>query len=474
MTRQEVSLAAADIVAPTRAHPAQSQLPRIADSRWHRNAYLALQKLRGRPVGRYVSYLQARERLDRASFEALVHRHLLNTLKFARENVPLYSSEQWRAALSAGHAEDLLSWPVLERSTVRSERQSLLARRILPGRFWRQSSQSSGAPVRVAINPQGAAWNWANEFRAMLWHGVPIGVKTLMLWRVDHPATDWVKNCHVFLTTNLARPRLDAAARFLLEKRPPLCAGLPSAVAQLARHVRATHPHAPPCLVPFVKVGGEQLYPFQREEITRHLGARVIQFYGCTEVGAIAAECPLGSLHLFAENVCVEILHEDQPVPRGVIGDIVITSLTNRAMPLVRYRVGDRGAVSSEPCACGLPHPVLTNLVGRTADVFPAVDGGRIHGSALGAGIGAVLASTPPGSLRNVRFEQVDPCHWKVLVENDGELQAGLAGQLQSVVRATFGERCRVQVERVPFIPREPSGKFRYYRRAVGDGERRE
>ena len=124
-----------------------------------------------------------------------------------------------------------------------------------------------------------------------------------MLWRNRHPILDWIKNTKVLLAHQLTQRRLEEAARYLLEERPTLMVALPSAAARLARYVGANYPDAPQPLVPFVKVGGEQLYPFEREEIVKYLGGRVVEFYGCTEVGPISAECPEGSRHVLVENV---------------------------------------------------------------------------------------------------------------------------------------------------------------------------
>lgn len=177
----------------------------------------------------------------------------------------------------------------------------------------------------------------------------------------------------------------------------------------------------------------------------------------------MAMECPAGSMHIFAEHVHLEIFRNGEPAPVGEFGDIVVTSLANRAMPLVRCRVGDRGRISPDPCACGLPHPVLEDLVGRAPDVFPACDGTLVHGSVLGSGLRSFLSTAPLGAVRQVLFQQIDSRRWKVLVEAGAGFGEALAGQLSAIVRRTFGRECRVEIEPVAVIPREPSGKFRYY-----------
>lgn len=442
----------------------ESFMKRDLEQSFRGRMYLILQFLRGRPVGPFIKRLQSCERLDPASFQRLTRAQLAETLRYAREKVPFYSIGPWREALAHADPLDVLSWPVLDRKTVITHREQLLARRFTPGLFYRHSSASTGEPLSVAYSPNAAAWSWANEYRAMLWFGVAPGSKTLMMWGGGHPLLDWLKNCRVFVTRSLTQQRLEEAAQYLLRHRPVLCMGLPSAIALLARYVRANHPGAPQSLVPFVKLGGEQVYPFQREEIAARLGATVIESYGCTEVGAIATECPAGSLHVFAEHVHIEILRDGVPVPAGEFGDIVATSLVNRAMPLVRCRIGDRGRLSAEPCGCGLPHPVLKDLVGRAADVFMAANGSTVHGSALGNGLRSFLSRAPLGAVGQVLFHQIDRSHWKVFVETGARFDEAVAAALRDVVRTTFGAECRVEIEPVTTVPREPSGKFRYYR----------
>ncbi len=437
---------------------------RVAERTFHRALYFGLQRLRRRPVGAQIRTLQRWETLDHAQFGALMRERLARMLRYAYENVPLYSSPSWSERIDARTATDLQSWPILERSTVRSSSHQLLAKHRPPGRFYRRSSASTGDPLRVAWDPQGASWGWANEYRVLQWHGLEPGARTLLMWGSGRPVDCWVKNYRLFATKELDAKGLEAAAQYLLNERPDLCQGLPSALARLAVHVRAHHPNAPKTLVPFAKVGGEQVYPFQRELISSALGARIIETYGCTEVGPIASECPAGSMHILCENVHVEICRDDQPVAEGEHGDIVVTSLSNRAMPLIRCKIGDRGAIRASGCPCGRPHPLLEGLIGRAADVFVAADGKPVHGSALAMpGDGAFTAALG-AKFEQTLFVQLDRRRWRVLVESEAGFDEATAASLIAHVRKTFGQECEVEIERVPVVDREPSGKFRYYR----------
>ncbi len=77
-----------------------------AEQRFHKNLYYTLQSMRGRHVGPFVRRLQAWERLDRASFDHLTRMFLRDALRYAREQVPLYSSGAWQSSLSGTDADE--------------------------------------------------------------------------------------------------------------------------------------------------------------------------------------------------------------------------------------------------------------------------------------------------------------------------------------------------------------------------------
>jgi hypothetical protein len=92
-----------------------------------------------------------------------------------------------------------------------------------------------------------------------------------------------------------------------------------------------------------------------------------------------------------------------------------------------------------------------------------AADGSKIHGSTLGHALQSFFAKVPLGVIRLVLFQQVDQWNWKVLVESRDGFNEALASQLTDIVRSVYGKDCNIKIERVPMIPREASGKFRYY-----------
>lgn len=442
-------------------------VPESRTERFHRLLYLGIQRVRGRPLGPYLNQFREWERLPAQEFTAMQARRLRARLLSARASVPHYSSERWNRALSGHDSGILEAWPVLERAAVQQHVDDLLARPQVEDTYTRTTSGSTGRPVRIGVSPEAAAWAWANEYRAMEWFGVPLSARALMLRSDPQSALlNWIQNRKVVSAGDLSPESLDEALRFLETKRPVYVWGYTSALAELARHARQAGSGSIP-LARFAKVYGEMLFPFQRQQIEQDLGATVIGTYGCQETGTAAHECPLGSMHVLSEHVVLEILRDGEPVAPGEMGDIVLTCLTNDAMPMIRYQVGDRGRLSPEPCACGRPHPVLADVEGRIGDVLLTETGRAVHGSSLGAVLKHVLAANPPGAIGKVLFEQQSPQSWKIFVESGPGFASSVPEQLANGVRGIFGAGCRVDVALVDTIPREPSGKFRYYRRAT-------
>lgn len=117
---------------------------------------------------------------------------------------------------------------------------------------------------------------------------------------------------------------------------------------------------------------GEPVDEPGRLYVEQTLRAPAYQAYGCNQVGLIANECvEKNGMHVLSDFLVLEILDErGQPTALGERGEIVVTGLLNEAMPLIRYKVGDIGYMSTETsgCSCGRTLPILQSVEGRTVD----------------------------------------------------------------------------------------------------------
>jgi phenylacetate-CoA ligase len=121
--------------------------------------------------------------------------------------------------------------------------------------------------------------------------------------------------------------------------------------------------------------GAEPWTEGMRRQIEGALGLEAFDIYGLTELGGpgVAVECQEhDGLHVFEDHFLAETVDPEtgRPVPAGVEGELVLTSLTRRATPVVRYRTRDRVVLNPEQCACGSPFHRISKLRGRTDDML--------------------------------------------------------------------------------------------------------
>jgi phenylacetate-CoA ligase len=205
----------------------------------------------------------------------------------------------------------------------------------------------------------------------------------------------------------------------------------------------------------------EPLTAPRRELIRQAFNVPVQNEYGCGEVGPIAYECRAGSLHVMSQSLEVEILSDTgEPCRPGVVGQVVVTDLNNHAFPLIRYAIGDHAAWG-RPCACGLPFPVLAELLGRQYDYLEDGAGRRYHGEAV------------MYIFEDLREEGFDIPAFQVLQHRPGEARlllvaptapARLDEKLREMFRIRLGQM-ELKIERRDEIPRASSGKRRLIHR---------
>jgi phenylacetate-CoA ligase len=132
--------------------------------------------------------------------------------------------------------------------------------------------------------------------------------------------------------------------------------------------------------------GGEPWGERMRAELESALGLAAVSFYGLSELcgPGVAAECLVArdGLHVQEDHFLVEVVDPDsgQPLPPGAEGELVFTTLIKEALPLIRYRTGDIGRLTPDPCACGRTGRRLHGLRGRHDDML-IVRGVNVHPS---------------------------------------------------------------------------------------------
>ncbi len=219
-------------------------------------------------------------------------------------------------------------------------------------------------------------------------------------------------------------------------------------------------------------LGGEPWSEPMRSEIEQALGIAAINFYGLSELcgPGVAAECleARGGLHVQEDHFLVEVIDpaDGRALPAGAEGELVFTTLTKEALPLIRYRTGDIGAIADQPCVCGRTGVRLTGLRGRQDDML-IVRGVNLHPSHIEHVLLSVAGAAPnyrliverPGPLDELTLEcepadaETDWVRLRVALERELREQTGLRIAVAVCARGTLppseGKAVRV-VDRRP------------------------
>ncbi len=394
----------------------------------------ALQALARRRLGRLIEVASRtefyRERLDEAGVDVrdlLVRLHPEAVLSF----LPVVGKAELRAAGTA----------MLRGGRVRSEWTSS------------SSSGSTGEPFRVYYEPR--AWAMLKhlvKLRARIACGVRITDRLALLDAIA-PARGASRHASRIARVSVLQPGA-AMADQLAAFAPDAVYGLPSALLEVALALRQ---RGQSLRFERVFTSGELLQPAARAAIAEAFQTRVFDIYGSSETKEIAWECPAGGMHVNSDVIHLEVLDDDgRAVPDGVEGNLVATSLVNNAMPLLRYRIGDRGSLRSDPCECGRHFPLLGVVTGRAADVLVLSDGRRVSPYAFSC------ALEREESLLRYQVSQLDARRLRVrAIVGPGAERAAVAERVRMLLRAEIAHFLETDVEFVDHLPTGPRAKFR-------------
>ncbi len=313
----------------------------------------------------------------------------------AVENVPYYSEIAKKHKLGKCDIKtlnDFVKIPVLTKEIVRKEFDKMMAKNLDKKRFVPTStSGSTGSNFHFFVDSAKKPFNQALERRKYEMMGTSIFDRELIIWGASFDIEkskkrkfavikDWVKNKKVVSGYNLSDEGIKEIYRTMESYRPLIIKSYPSILMTICHyfniHNLIYRPKA-------IHIGGEKLFDFQRKEIERTFGCPVYDYYAARDMSQIACNCEeKNGLHVFMENVILEVLNEEGiPIEEGE-GDIVVTDLHNYVMPFIRYKIGDRAKISKKnKCKCGRNLVLVNEIIGRRFEIIEFPNGNRVGGT---------------------------------------------------------------------------------------------
>jgi len=361
---------------------------------WRKAVYLSYASVRGY---RFPSLLSdCLREYERSVNAETVTRALRRLLRHCESTVPHYA--ELLEETGVGRIEEdpracLQRLPILTKEIIRANFCRLRSND-LPRRKWHlnTSGGSTGEPVRLV---QDADYDDRSAAIGLFYNsllGCEVGEPVVKLWGSERDLQggtkcrkarffNWLTNT-TWLNAFLMSPeRMLGFIQTLNRLRPRLIVAYAQAAYELAQFAERERVSVAPQRAVLTSAG--TLYPFMREKIASVFGCEVYNLYGSREVSDIACELPgLNGLWVAPWGTFVEIVDEaGRPVPPGTEGNIVVTCLTNYAMPLLRYWIGDRGSLLPDGTMAGHPGTqVLKHVTGRSVDVFRTRDQTLVDG----------------------------------------------------------------------------------------------
>lgn len=445
-----------------------------AETLYHRAPYparVAVASARGallrsrrydRDTDRLASEAIERERWSDQQWTAWQDERVRHLVDGARSHSPAYRSPPLPALNGVG---DLPGLPLLRKDQVRADPRSFVRDDAPRGLVTEHTSGTTATPLTLWISRADyRSWYALSEARWRRWYGVSrhdrwaiVGGQPVVPPGAAEPPY-WVWNAamrQLYLSSyhvaeRTARAYIDA----IDHHRITFLLGYPSSIHALA--VACLRLGRTPRALRVVVANAEPVLPHQRAAISEVFGCPVRETYGMAEYVAAASECEHGRLHLWPEAGVVEVLDQvgTDPVPAGTVGRLACTGLINTSMPLIRYLVGDAGALAApgDHCACGRTLPILTSIEGRCDDLIRTPDG-RLIGR-----LDPVFKEDLP--IQGAQIVQVAIDRFRVLVvpaEGYGErAEHDIARRL----RERVGD-VRVEFEQVEVLPVGANGKFK-------------
>jgi len=411
---------------------------------------------------------EEREHWTAAALAAYQNEQLRFLIDHAYRHVPYYRTlfdRQGIEPASIRSVEDLHRIPPLTKEDLRSHFSDLIALNIQKkDRILLATSGTSGRPLRFYSERRHEAYvdGDAYRWRHFRWGGcTPYDIRaTLSAYRIPVKRNgerrlttyDPIKRLLILSAYDLSRTAIHSYARALEKHQPSFLHGYPSALEALTGFLQAEGiPSPTPVRALFTQ--SEVLYPWQRTLIENYFGCKIYDWYGMEERVIAAAECEQHSgLHVFSDYCIVETLKDDSPVI-GVEGEIVSTRLDNFAMPLIRYRTGDMGVLSTTPCACGRNLPLLRLNGGRDRNFLVGRNGELIS---------ITVVDIPHATAHVEQFQFMQQTQGKALlriVKKNGFSDHDVE-QIQQELREKFAGLVDVTVEYTETIERTGRGKL--------------
>ncbi len=360
--------------------------------------------------------------------------------------------------------DDIRLLPVISRADVKDHFHEMVARGVdLNTCNVTHSSGTTGEPVEYAYDQEALNMARALKVREKLWCGVRPGDKWVNIAMTRKRGGHQISggNWRTFLKSYAMKgldvdviEDVDQQVQNICEFSPSVLQAYPTSLHAVALEMRRRQitDWKPRLLFTVAELLGEDTRLLAREVFNME----IMDIYGLIEVGDVSWQCRRArEYHVNADAVLVEFLNDGQPVAPGEVGEIVVTSLYNRAMPLIRYRSSDAGRPSVGQCDCGCNLPMMQVVDGKMLDFLVLPEGKLVSPHVPKKALLFV------SGIQRFQIVQHTVTELDVLCEPSTDWNDDTPVQIEQALRPIVGPLVRITAKQVERIERAKSGKIK-------------
>jgi len=386
---------------------------------------------------------------------------LYELIRFCRKNVPYYQrlfAEYGIGEHDITHVGDIHKIPVLDKNTLQKYPELFRAKNAKPF-IVQNTSGSTGTPLALAVDATTYRMAMALVVDHEEYHGIPFGSRrATFAGRIVQRTTDlsppfWrfnrAENQRIYSSYHLNKDTFPAYRNDLDAFDPVEIIGYPSAIAVLAEYYESTDTQ-PQFRPQAIITNSETLLYWQRERIERVFQCPVRDYYGTAEYVVFAGQDKNGIYQINPTLGITEIVTDDA---NKIQGDIIATTLTNRCMPLLRYRVGDSATLEKKDDLDRISQISLASINGRIDDYIETPDGRKI------GRIDHIFKGLK--GIKEAQIIQDSQTHCTFLIVSNFNSEKIDESALKENFLARTGRDLRLTIKYTTSIPRSANGKFR-------------
>jgi phenylacetate-CoA ligase len=404
-------------------------------------------------------------REKRSEFSRLRFNLLKNQLVRAYEDVGFYHDAFVRHGLNPNkfrNIEEFTEYPIINRQDIQQNFSCFISNKVSINDLNKShSSGSTGRPLWTYFDQK--AWvrkKYFSKLRARMECGLKPGEK-IAVFDTDPPSELEKRNKQIIFSNPVLRTQyvsiFDSPRKNLedlIKFRPQNVDSIPSHLFQLARVMREDQITLGS--IKRIFTSSEYLEPNMRQFIRQTFDAELFDVYGCTEIKEVAWECQKHKgYHINEDDVFLEVLNHSVPADPGEVGDIVLTDLRNRAMPLIRYRLGDLGMLLPGTCSCGRVFSLMMPAAGRSSEYVITPSGKTISPYRF-----TTAVEKTPGLLQYQFIQDSADLIIIKIIMNEYERKDTIK-DIQAKIRSVIGEDMNIQVVICDKIDIEVNGKYK-------------